>query len=117
MRTLKYLALPALLGCLSLGVSMSSAKADEFYKINCIFPYWTGFAPTFLAGDLGYFEDEGLEVSIVFDDDRGNVLPAMMRGTSTAPSERSASTSRDHARPRRPGLQSAPSTCLSGRTP
>ena len=62
-------------------VSLSfTANAAELYKINCVFPYWTGFAPTFLARDLGYFEEEGLEVDIVFDDDRGNVLPAMMRG-------------------------------------
>lgn len=57
-----------------------ATAAQELYKINCIFPYWTGFAPTFLARDLGYFEEEGLEVNIVFDDDRGNVLPAMIRG-------------------------------------
>jgi NitT/TauT family transport system substrate-binding protein len=56
------------------------AEAKDLYKIKCIFPYWTGFAPTFLARDLGYFEEEGLKVDIVFDDDRGNVLPAMMRG-------------------------------------
>jgi len=56
------------------------AEAKDLYEIKCIFPYWTGFAPTFLARDLGYFEEEGLKVDIVFDDDRGNVLPAMIRG-------------------------------------
>ena len=51
------------------------AEAKDLYEIKCVFPYWTGFAPTFLARDLGYFEEEGLKVDIVFDDDRGNVLP------------------------------------------
>jgi len=74
-RSLVGLFLPVVLSLFSFNV-----RAAETYTIECIFPYWTGFAPTFLARDLGYFEEEGLEVNIRFDDDRGNVLPGMIRG-------------------------------------
>lgn len=80
MTILKKLGLAFAVAGLIVGFSSVSAKAEDVYTINCIFPYWTGFAPTFLARDLGYFEEEGLKVTIVFDDDRGNVLPAMIRG-------------------------------------
>lgn len=49
-------------------------------KIKCAYPFWPGFAPVHLAQQLGYFAEEGLEVEEVFDDDRGNVLPALERG-------------------------------------
>lgn len=48
--------------------------------LQCAYPFWPGFAPVHLAQELGYFAEEGLEVSEVFDDDRGNVLPALERG-------------------------------------
>ena len=37
-------------------------------------------APAFVAGDLGYYEEEGLSVDFRFEDDRSNVLAAMERG-------------------------------------
>jgi NitT/TauT family transport system substrate-binding protein len=48
--------------------------------LHCAYPFWPGFAPVHLASELGYFAEEDLEVSEVFDDDRGNVLPALERG-------------------------------------
>lgn len=45
--------------------------------IKCAYPYWFGFAPTQVAAKLGYFAEEGLEVSWVFDNDRANVYPAL----------------------------------------
>ncbi|MCP4627927.1 MAG: ABC transporter substrate-binding protein [bacterium] len=70
----------SLIAVIIFGLLSSGAAAKDLYKIKCIFPFWLGFGPTFLASDLGYFEEEGVEVSIAFDDDRGNVLPAMIRG-------------------------------------
>ena len=49
--------------------------------IRCIFPFWFGFAPVFVAREEGYFESEGLEVTTAFDNDRANVLPAMANGS------------------------------------
>lgn len=57
----------------------SPAVAQD--KINCIFPYWFGFAPVFVAQAEGYFESESLEVMTSFDNDRANVLPAMAGGS------------------------------------
>lgn len=59
--------------------SIGVAHADD--EINCIFPFWFGFAPVFVAQEEGYFESEGLEVTTAFDNDRANVLPAMANGS------------------------------------
>lgn len=49
-------------------------------KIRMLAPTWPGFAPVWVAKDLGYFKDQGLEVEIRFEDDRSNVMAAMARG-------------------------------------
>jgi NitT/TauT family transport system substrate-binding protein len=49
--------------------------------INCVFPFWFGFAPVFVAQEKGFFEEEGLTVTTAFDNDRANVLPAMDNGS------------------------------------
>jgi len=67
----------ALAGALAVGAA--PARAND--KINCIFPFWFGFAPVFVAQEEGYFESEGLEVTTAFDNDRANVLPAMANGS------------------------------------
>ena len=59
-------------------VGTLSAAADD--KIRCIFPFWFGFAPVFVAQEEGYFSSENLEVTTAFDNDRANVLPAMATG-------------------------------------
>jgi NitT/TauT family transport system substrate-binding protein len=56
-----------------------TASAEEL-TLKCAYPFWPGFAPVHLAQELGYFEEEGLTVEETFDDDRGNVLPALERG-------------------------------------
>ena len=48
--------------------------------IKCAYPFWFGFAPTQVAQNLGYFAEEDLEVSWVFDNDRANVYPALDGG-------------------------------------
>ena len=63
-----------------LSATMMSTNALAADKIKCAYPFWPGFAPVHLAQELGYFKEEGLEVEEVFDDDRGNVLPALERG-------------------------------------
>jgi NitT/TauT family transport system substrate-binding protein len=64
----------------TLSATMFSTGAFAGDKIKCAYPFWPGFAPVHLAQELGYFKEEDLEVEEVFDDDRGNVLPALERG-------------------------------------
>ncbi len=54
------------------------AWADDAIRILC--PTWPGYAPVFVANDLGYFKDLGITVTINFDDTRADVLAAMARG-------------------------------------
>ena len=56
----------------------TTAKAEE--TINCVFPFWFGFAPVMVADKLGYFGEEDLTVTWAFDNDRANVLPALETG-------------------------------------
>ncbi len=63
---------------ISLMLSVSKAHADD--TVRCAFPFWFGFAPVFVAQDMGYFEEEGIEVTTVFENDRANVLPAIDSG-------------------------------------
>ena len=56
----------------------SQALAGD--EINCAYPYWFGFAPTHVAQNLGYFEEEGLKVTWVFENDRANVYPGLHAG-------------------------------------
>lgn len=56
-----------------------TASAED--KINCMLPFWPGFAPVYLANQLGYFQQEGLTVTEKFDDDRADALAAFTSGT------------------------------------
>lgn len=67
------------LAAVSLVVHAPAARAQEDV-IRCAYPYWFGFAPTPVARDMGYFEEEGLEVTTVFDNDRANVMPGLEIG-------------------------------------
>jgi NitT/TauT family transport system substrate-binding protein len=60
-----------------LTAASSSWAAD---KIRALGPTWPGFAPVFVAMDLGYFKELGLDVEMKFEDDRPNVMAAMARG-------------------------------------
>lgn len=66
---------------LALATSFNAAPAAAQDEISCIFPFWFGFAPVFVAQEEGYFESEELEVTTAFDNDRANVLPAMANGS------------------------------------
>jgi NitT/TauT family transport system substrate-binding protein len=59
-------------------VQAPTAKAEEL--IRCAYPYWFGFAPVPVAIGMGYYKEEGLEVTTVFDNDRANVLPGLEIG-------------------------------------
>ena len=69
---------------LAAGLAMTmlpaSVSADDSNEIDCFLPFWVGFGPTFLAEDLGYYAEEGLEVNLQFNDDRAVMLAAMDQG-------------------------------------
>jgi NitT/TauT family transport system substrate-binding protein len=58
-----------------------AAPATAQDTINCVFPFWFGFAPVMVADKMGYFAEEDLTVTWAFDNDRANVLPAMETGS------------------------------------
>jgi NitT/TauT family transport system substrate-binding protein len=58
--------------------SAATAHAEDTIRILC--PTWSGYAPIFVAQDLGYFKSMGLNVDIKFDDERADVMAAMARG-------------------------------------
>ena len=73
----KYLSSIALIITLTFSASTAIAKDT----INCVFPFWFGFAPVFVAQEEGYFSSEDLKVTTAFDNDRANVLPGMANGS------------------------------------
>ena len=54
------------------------AGADD--RIAAMFPTWPGYAPVMVAEELGYFKEEGLDLTWRFEDDRSVVMAAMARG-------------------------------------
>ncbi|MEQ1578420.1 MAG: ABC transporter substrate-binding protein [Hyphomicrobium sp.] len=60
--------------------SASYGVSSAAEKIRVLAPTWVGFAPALVAGKLGYYAEDGIEVEFKFEDDRSNVLAAMARG-------------------------------------
>ena len=61
------LAAPLLL---ILGFAGPASAADvETGKLTCAFTFWPGQGVYFLARDLGYFDDEGVEIDLIHEDD------------------------------------------------
>ena len=63
-----------------LGLAVAPLQASAADKIRILFPTWSGYAPVFVANDLGYFKNLGIEVEMKFEDERANVMAAMERG-------------------------------------
>lgn len=68
----------SLAAALAISVSAGAVRAAD--TINCVFPFWFGFAPVFVADKNGYFAEEDLTVTWAFDNDRANVLPGLETG-------------------------------------
>jgi NitT/TauT family transport system substrate-binding protein len=75
-----YAALAASLVFSSLAAGQAQAAVGDPDKITCMYPVWVGFGPVHLAKELGYFEEEGIEVEEILDDDMPNGVAAMERG-------------------------------------
>ena len=75
MRSFVKASIAAALFAVVFNVTTPARAAGDLIK--CAYPYWFGFAPTMVAAKLGYFAEEDLEVTWVFDNDRANVYPAL----------------------------------------
>lgn len=64
------------------GMRADEARAEvgNDNTVTCAYPVWVGFGPVHLANALGYFEDEGITVVEILDDDMPNAMAAMERG-------------------------------------
>ncbi|MCB8883122.1 ABC transporter substrate-binding protein [Acidisoma cellulosilytica] len=60
-------------------IASASAKAAET-PVSVICNNWSGFAPVFVASDLGYFKALGLKVSVKVDDEQSDALAGIERG-------------------------------------
>lgn len=80
MRRLELTLCAFVLGALALGGASGRAAAAGPDELVCAYPFWVGFAPLHLANELGYFEDEGITVQEIIDDDYSNGVAAMERG-------------------------------------
>ena len=61
-------------------VRTAKAAVGEANTVTCAYPVWVGFGPVHLANELGYFEEEGITVEEILDDDMPNAVAAMERG-------------------------------------
>ncbi len=71
----RALASAAVAACL-----FSAVQARAADTIRILSPTWSGYAPVFVASDLGYFKALDLAVDLKFDDERADVMAAMDRG-------------------------------------
>ena len=54
---------------LMLGLASPGAAAIETDKLTCAFTFWPGQGVYFLAQELGYFEEEGVDIEFIHEDD------------------------------------------------
>lgn len=76
MRKLDSLLAAAMFGA-ALLTGSTAFGAD---KIRVMAPLWSGFAPLVVGQELGYFAEQDLDMELRWEDDRSNVMAAMMRG-------------------------------------
>jgi NitT/TauT family transport system substrate-binding protein len=61
----------------ALGLSTGAAKAETFEIVHTT---WVGYGPLYLAQDLGYFKDEGVDVKLTTIEDKTLQMAAVMSG-------------------------------------
>jgi NitT/TauT family transport system substrate-binding protein len=63
---------------IALALAAPATAADQQIRVIC--NDWSGFAPVFVASDLGYFKALGLDVSVKIDDEQSDALAGLTRG-------------------------------------
>jgi NitT/TauT family transport system substrate-binding protein len=61
-----------------IAATQSAHAEDKAIRVIC--NNWSGFAPVFVANDLGYFKKLGLTVSVKFDDEQADALAGIAHG-------------------------------------
>jgi NitT/TauT family transport system substrate-binding protein len=74
----KRIALAAMLTFSLFTVTRAAYAEDKTIRVIC--NNWSGFAPVFVASDLGYFKKLGLKVSVKFDDEQADALAGIAHG-------------------------------------
>lgn len=77
---LKKVLLPAVL-CAALAAGTFSAPAAEKESVTMAFCTWTGYAPMFIAQELGYFEDAGIDMNIEIIEDESTYAALLVQGS------------------------------------
>ena len=79
-KTLKKALLPAVLtAAMALGtVSVSAAETQDVTMAFCT---WTGYAPMFIAKEMGYFEDAGINMNIEIIEDESTYAALLVQGS------------------------------------
>lgn len=68
-----------LLAALLAGSALAARDARAEDRIRILCPTWSGYAPLFVAEDLGYYKKLRLDVQVKFDDEKADVMAAMAR--------------------------------------
>jgi NitT/TauT family transport system substrate-binding protein len=77
-RRLSILAGATCLIAAGLSFVQSAQAAEKTLHVIC--NNWSGFAPVFVASDLGYFKSLGLHVTVKVDDEQSDALAGIERG-------------------------------------
>ena len=77
---LKNLILPAVLFAALLAGTIS-VSADEKEDVTMAFCTWTGYAPMFIAKELGYFDDAGINMDIQIIEDESTYAALLVQGS------------------------------------
>ena len=57
------------------------ALAETTQSVKMAFCTWTGYAPMFIAQDLGYFEDAGIDMNIEIIEDESTYAALLVQGS------------------------------------
>lgn len=79
-KNLKKVLLPAAL-CAALMLGCGSVSAAEAEDVTMAFCTWTGYAPMFIAQEMGYFEDAGINMNIEIIEDESTYAALLVQGS------------------------------------
>ena len=77
---LKKALLPAALTAALLAGS-ASVQAQETQDVTMAFCTWTGYAPMFIAQEMGYFEEAGINMNIEIIEDESTYAALLVQGS------------------------------------
>ncbi len=66
---------------LSAGLLAGGAQAEELEDVSMVFCTWTGYAPMFIAQELGYFEEAGINMTIQIVEDESTYASLITNGS------------------------------------